>query len=118
MAKFEYNTLTHALLEALPELKPQYEEAERACLEPGWVHMVFAVVVNPYLESLLAAGGRDDELRRVFAFLEQMAEHSDPTVQDVLLQTVFGVLEENKEWRKRARQHMGEATRHLYQAFR
>lgn len=119
MTEFQYNTLAHALLTAVPELKSEYEEAEQECLEPEWVHMVFVVVVNPHVSALLDTEGHDEELRRIFAFLEQMAQHEDSEIRSVLPLSFFGMLwKKRQKWVPKAQQYMGEATRRSFEEFR
>ncbi len=112
MPKLEYATLTRALLDEFPELRLRYEE-NRECLEEEWVHLVFGIILEPYLMLLLESEGNEEQLRRLFTFLERLATHPDPDVQDVVKHTISGELGGQPELLTKAQHYMGKATLRL-----
>lgn len=106
--------MSDKLVEAIPELRPAYEE-ELAWWhgEEAGAHNIYSEILNPFLISLLKSESKsqaqEETLRRVFAFLEELANHDDPNLQDVLgatvLERLFGVGE-----LQRARSYMGPRT--------
>ena len=77
--------------------------------KPG-VHIVFGELLNPYLVSLLESEEQEEILRRIFAFLEELANHRDTQIQEVVAVTVCERLGDSKELLLKARKHMGEKT--------
>ena len=83
-----------ALLEAVPELSlliaaelgKYYDLTNEAPAE----YPVFEDVVMPFLRDSLNAKTHGEAVRRLFAFLERMANSNDPTVVDLLR---IGILE-------------------------
>jgi hypothetical protein len=106
--------MSEKLVEAIPELKAGYEEELKWWgKEEAGAHNIYGDLLNPYLLSSLKSEPRsqtqEDILKRVFAFLEELANHDDPHVQEVVAVTVLerlygaGLLE-------KARRYMGPAT--------
>jgi hypothetical protein len=99
------------LVEAVPELRPAYQkELEWWGDQDAGAHNIYSEVLKPYLISLLNSDGHAEALRRVFGFLEQLANHEDRRVQEVV---AFSVLEElggESELVEKARKHMGPKT--------
>lgn len=85
-----YNNLVFTMLGELPELRPAYEE-EMQWLDEELPHVIFSMVLNPYLFDLL--GSIDDVpksiLTRIFSFLEVMANSNDKKIEEVLVVTVL-----------------------------
>ena len=114
MTEITYQNLGDKLVEAVPELRPQYEqELKWWGEEEAGAHNIYGDVLNPVLISLLKSEPKsqdqEETLKRVFAFLEELANHDDPNVQDVVgatvLERLFGVGE-----LQRARSYMGPRT--------
>lgn len=107
--KARFRRVNEALVHALPELRPRYEEETEAWGEEMGPHVIYADVLNPYLTDLLQSP--DDPstgaaLSRVFAFLETLAEDSDPEAANVATTTVAEHLESEPQLLDRARPFM------------
>ena len=113
-----YDRLDRQLVSAMPELADRYDALLRAWGDeaPG-PHVVFGDVLNPFLLGLLAseesAAPHATTLRRVFAFLERLAQDGDPRVQEIVWATVCERLGDDPDVLARGRRYMGEATRRL-----
>lgn len=114
--ELSYDNLIETLLSIVPEIRAAYET------EKEWMgsdydshpHLVFAFNLNPYIEALLMSDGDDATLRRIFQFLEAMANSGDDQVQNVLGVTVCEHLSGNgPELLTKARVYMGDATRQM-----
>lgn len=113
MSEITFENMSEKLVEAIPELKPAYEkELEWWHGEEAGAHNIYSEVLNQYLISLLQSEVNpetEESLRRIFKFLEELSNHQDVRVQEVVGVTVIerlhgaGLLE-------RARQYMGPAT--------
>lgn len=109
-----YSDLTAELLRRFPELRAAYEEERR------WVgdsldspHVAYGDLLNPYLVSLLEAGGNELTLEGIFRFVEELASDPDVRVQNVAAVTVIEYLIADKSWLAAAEPYMGSATRKL-----
>jgi hypothetical protein len=112
VSQIHYANVAEALVDAVPELRPRYEE-ERHWWEdenPG-PHVIFGDVLNPYLIDLLDSGGHEDTLRQVFQFLELLATHADVHIQELVAVTVCERLGDCRERLQRAYKFMGTRTR-------
>lgn len=112
LTKIQYANVAEALIEALPDLRERYVEERRWWDDekPG-PHIIFGDVLNPYLIDLLDAGGNDEKLRKVFQFLECLAQHGDVRIQELVAVTVCERLGKRPERLKKARKFMGTRTR-------
>ena len=115
MAKDEitYENMSTRLIEAFPQLRSDYSE----WVEPDGPHVVYGVVLNPYLESLLKeeTGEIDSLLRRIFEFVETLASHADVMVRQVVAVTILESLWGDYLW-ERAHTFMGPRTRVIARA--
>lgn len=111
MTAITFDNLTEKLIEAVPELRPAYEA------ELGWwrderpgQYIVYEDILNPYLASLLdLEGGEEEPLRRIFAFLEMLANHErDPEVPNLVQVAIIEPLLDTARLAK-ARRYMGGA---------
>lgn len=109
-----YETMNDWLIPLVPERKDVYDDlVELFENDPIGPHVAYGDVLNPYLIQLLNEGGHDDTLAPIFAFIEDLAQHSDERVVNVIwVTTVEGLL----GWLTgdalgRAIAHMGPATR-------
>lgn len=111
MTEITYQNLGDKLVEAVPELRSQYEQELKwwGEEEPG-AHNIYGDVLNPYLLSLLKSGTQENTLKRIFAFLEKLANHEDVHVQEVVAATVCERLVGDKELWAKARKYMGPKT--------
>lgn len=73
--------VVHALLEALPELRPAYEKNVESLTGP---YVAFSVLLNPLLWKLLESEGAEDDLRRIFTLVERLATDSDYRVRTLV----------------------------------
>jgi hypothetical protein len=88
-ASLAYERLNEAMVAAIPALENAYRtELDWWANEPVPSHVLFGELLNPYLSDRLAAAD-GDSLAAAFDFLERMAAHLDPRVQDVLRDTVL-----------------------------
>lgn len=75
------------MLAALPELQELFREYEQHD-DISLLHNVFAFVFNPFLKS--AIDSKDDTLlKRIFCFLERMAETDDRDIRNILSVTIL-----------------------------
>lgn len=106
------------LFRSLPELEPVYQEEFEywADSEPPGPHVVYGNVLIPHMLHLLAEENPEQgrqQLKRVFAPLEEMAHNSDAEVRNVLIDTICWYLTGRPELYDRAKPHMGPRTREL-----
>jgi hypothetical protein len=106
--------LGEKLAEVVPELREKYESELRWWGEekPG-AHIIFGDVLNPFLVTLLDTIAKEKILRQIFEFLEELANHEDQRVQEVVAATVCEYLLHKKDWMTKARQYMGPQTLRL-----
>jgi hypothetical protein len=113
----KFSEINTALVRALPELKPRYDEETAAWGEEMGPHVIYADLLNPYLAELLSKEDEESHaaLARVFAFLEAMLAHEDEDYAEVVRTAVAEDLESRADLLDRARPFMGplmaEATR-------
>ena len=95
MENKEYNLL---LIERFPQLAEAYSE------ETSWqegddtgCHVVYGDVLTPYIESLIAVESCE-VLRRVFDFLEELAQQGDLYIDEVLQFSVLEKIADNTEY--------------------
>jgi hypothetical protein len=105
-----YEQANEKLVEALPELAEAYrKQVEWWGNEKPRQHVVYGLILNPYLDRLLQDSNEAD-LRRVFAFLEHLSVNPDPHVQELVSFTVCEHLGGDLEKLRQARHYMGPAT--------
>lgn len=107
-----FDDLTSELLRRFPELVPAYEKERQWAgdtLEAA--HVAYGDLLNPYLIVLLEAGDRPDLLRRIFNFLEELANHPATIVQEVVALTVVERLTDREDWLTAAWPFMGPKVR-------
>lgn len=110
MSELKFENIGEKLVEVVPELRESYElELELWGTEQPGPHIIFGDLLNPYLISLLESPNQQI-LKQIFTFLEQLANHEDIQVQEVVAVTVCERLGNNPEWLSKARQYMGKTT--------
>jgi hypothetical protein len=113
-----YETLGPHLADSVPELREPYEALRHEWEDdtPG-AHVVFGDVLNPLLLRLLTATepteAQEALLRRIFSYLELLAQSEDTRVQEVVWATVAERLGDDPRVLAAARRYMGQATRRL-----
>ncbi len=110
MSELKFENIGEKLVEVVPELRQSYElELELWGNEQPGPHIIFGDLLNPYLISLLESHNQPI-LKQIFTFLEQLANHEDIKVQEVVAVTVCERLGDNPEWLLKARQYMDKTT--------
>ena len=110
MSELKFENIGEKLVEVVPELRQSYElELEWWGNEQPGPHIIFGDLLNPHLISLLESHNQPI-LKKIFTFLEQLANHEDIKVQEVVAVTVCERLGDNPEWLSKARQYMGKTT--------
>lgn len=113
MSEITFENVSEKLVEAIPELKPAYEkELEWWHGEEAGAHNIYAEVLNQYLISLLQSEANpetEESLRRIFKFLEELSNHQDVRVQEVVAVTVIERLY-GADLLEKARRYIGPAT--------
>ena len=85
-----YEHLPAALVRAVPELRVPFEQEKRWWgKEPPPPHVVFGNLLSPFLAAELARGSRPEVLARLFAFVEELAQHPDVRIREVAQQSVL-----------------------------
>ena len=114
MKRLSYDKLSTKLIDVVPELRGEYEKERKWWGEeiPG-PHIIFGDILTPHLISLLESNREKGRLERIFDFLEELANHEDAHVREVVQVTVCERLGDKKEWLEKARQYMGKATLRL-----
>jgi hypothetical protein len=108
-----YRELTDELLRRFPQLQSVYDaECEWAGEETlRGAHVSFGDLLTPYLIGLLETDENPEVTTRIFAFLEELANHPDKIVQEVVALTVVERLTDKETWLAAAWPHMGPKTR-------
>ncbi|CBN54228.1 MULTISPECIES: DUF7674 family protein [Kamptonema] len=110
MSELKFENIGEKLVEVVPELRQSYElELKWWGNEQPGPHIIFGDLLNPYLISLLESHNQPI-LKQIFTFLEQLANHEDIKVQEVVAVTVCERLGDNPEWLSKVRQYMGKTT--------
>lgn len=110
-----YHQLNDILLQNFPSLSNHIKEEYLfyGSLEPG-PHTLYSSVLNPFVKELLTSSKRRDaEIRKVFAFYEELALSEDSDVQDLLQVTLLEALWENRHLYNSACEHMLPKTREI-----
>ncbi|HAJ64268.1 MAG TPA: hypothetical protein DCP31_37725 [Cyanobacteria bacterium UBA8543] len=111
MDDIKLNNLGDKLVEAIPELQPQYlAELEWWGEDKPGVHIIFGDILNPYLISIINTDYQQESLIRIFDFLEKLANHENKQIQEVVALTVCERLGDEPEILLKARQYMGRKT--------
>jgi hypothetical protein len=113
MPHYTYDDLSAKLIDVLPELKERVDSLFREWGpdRPGQ-HVVYGDLLNPYVMALLDLGGPDETLQRIFAFLEELSNHPEERVQEVVGVTVCEALV-NRGYLTKAWPYMGKGTRRM-----
>lgn len=99
-----------ALLVALPELRPAYLKNLESLPGP---YVAYSVLLNPLLWKLLESEGKENDLRRIFAFVERLATDSDYRVRTLVAVEILEPLV-GESIAVPAIAYMGSATRALF----
>lgn len=114
MDDINLSNLGDKLVEAVPELQPQYlAELEWWDEDKPGIHIIFGDILNPYLISLIKSDSQQETLIRIFDFLEKLANHKNEQIQEVVAVTVCERLGDEPELLLKARQYMGSKTQEM-----
>jgi hypothetical protein len=100
----------------VPELVESLDRELEVWGEDIGLHILFGMVVNPYLISKLQRGEESGPVKRIFEFLERMASSGDDKLANVVATTICERLGDDPIILERARGLMGPQTRHLCNA--
>jgi len=105
-----YENAAEKLVEHVPELAEAYRSELKwwGNQAPG-AHVVYGDILSPHIDRLLRAGD-EMNLRRVFAFLEDLAQSEDKRVQELVAVTVCEHLGTEADLLSTSRHYMGPAT--------
>src|SRR5437867_337012 len=108
----KYEEASRLLIEAIPELKSQYDaELEWWKDETPGPHIIFGDVLLPFVTKLIEVGESERLVRRIFAFIERMANSEDSRVRDLVGVSICEPLIDHRQILERARSFMGPKTR-------
>jgi len=89
----EYERLPVESVSLIPELRVPFEAERRWWSgEPPPPHVFFGDVFSTFLVGELQRGNRPELLKRLFGFVEDMANHPDARVQELVQQSVLANL--------------------------
>jgi hypothetical protein len=112
-----YKDIEKVLLARFPELKQLVEKTFGSYYdlktETPEAYPVFEDVLQELLFGLLDTGKDDSLLRRIFLFLEEMADSPDRNVTNLLGIAILEPLVFNRDRIRRAWKYMGEKTKNL-----
>lgn len=109
-------SIIEALRASVPELGDLLDDQLEVWGEDIGLHVIFGVVVNPYLISNLERDEESASVKRVFEFLERMASSGDDELANVVATGVCERLGDDPVILARARGLMGPRTRDLCDA--
>ena len=118
-----YGNLGTKLIEEIPELEGAYRELLDWWGEetPG-PHIIYGDVLTPYIIRVLESGDEPTAITKAFELLETLIADEDVHVQEVAVVTVLERLQDNEEWVRLMRPHLGplarQAVRDLAQFWR
>lgn len=104
-----YRSINQALVSAIPELAPAYEDETAAWGQEMGPHVIYGTLLNPYIGELLTSDDPNASgiLGRIFYFLEELAANPNEEFSSVARTTVAEYLESDPDLLARARVYMG-----------
>lgn len=109
----QYRTFVNSLLTALPEVKSRYDLLQEQVQLNESPHMVVALVLEAFAKDVLKSKADESVRRKVFAFLEQMANSQDIEVVNLLYVGIFEDWAGEKETLAQAWKYMGTSTKQI-----
>lgn len=112
MGIISFENVFQCLVDVVPQLKSSYEREINSWAiegEPG-AHVILGSVLMPVLIPLLESEENEELLHRIFQFLEELANHKDVRVREVVAVTVCERLIDEARWIQRGRKYMGPTT--------
>lgn len=111
MHRLNRQNAERTFVERFPEILEIYlSEKEWRDGEFEGLHTMFGDVLNPFLERALLERNKE-LLKRIFAFLEEMATSDDPYLINVLTVTILAKLGDDSGILDEATQYMGVKTK-------
>lgn len=115
-----FKNMTEKLLEAIPELQAFHDRALALTEHDGvWSgqHIAYEEVVSKTIKELLRQEKPDERLlRKIFDFLEMLANHPEEHVQEVVHNSVCEPICSDELTLQRARKYMGSTTKDFCKA--
>jgi hypothetical protein len=102
-----------SLLAAVPEIRQRYDALQEDIGPDVLPFPVFELVLEPFVKGALKSKADTDLLRRVFAFIDEMACASDIEVVNLLHVGIFESWVAEPETLRLAWKYMGKATRQV-----
>jgi len=109
-----YKNLSNELFEKFPNIKQLYlneKEWYDDYLESP--HIIFGELLNPTIIRLLKTHSGEEELIRIFDFLEKLATDDDKLVREVVQVTVLEQIGDDKDVLQKSYKYMKKKTRYL-----
>lgn len=108
MSQERLDEVSERMVEALPELTMAFEDycAEWKDDLPGAYNVACDVLI-PAVTAWLEAGENEMLLRRLFAFVEQLAGDLDDDVRDFAQEGIINAIAQRDQWVEVARPYMG-----------
>lgn len=106
-----YDNMVEKLPEAIPELKERFEQEMSSLGDKDLSYVVYSFVLYRHIEELLKADQNEDQLRKVFAFLETILTHPDARVRDVADQSICENICSDEVILQRAQRYLGPAAK-------
>lgn len=112
MRQLSYANAVDKLLECFPVLRKHYDQHSILWEDEYLPHVVYGVVFNPYVLSLLDAADQkhNADLERVFDFLEDMANSGDEELRNILAVTILERITATDDHLAKVREHAGKST--------
>ncbi len=112
--KMTPDTLGEALVEAVPELRAEYDENKSFYSNEAFKdHLIYGTVLNPSLIVWLQNEDNPELLARIFSFLEKLASSDEKEIRNVVTVTVCERIDGDEKALKVAHKYMGPETRKL-----
>jgi hypothetical protein len=113
LTDLRYTAFVGSLLAALPEIKRQHDALQKDIGPDVLPYPTVELVLEPFVKDLLRANADADLLRRVFLFLEEMAQAHDIDVVNLLHVGIFEPWAADPETLAHAWKYMGESSKQV-----
>lgn len=112
LEEIAYENMNRKVLEALPELGEAYRSEAAKGHDVDGPHVLFGMLFSKVLPALFASEDVNDALlKRIFSFLEVLANHPDVEIQNVIYLSVCEDLCCDEAVLQRAQKYMGKTTK-------
>lgn len=113
MEDLRYTTFVESLLASLPEIKRKYDAVQEDIDPDVLPYLVVELVLAPLVNDLLASQADADLRRRVFVFLEEMAQTKDIEIVNLLYVGIFEPWSAEPQMFAQAFKYMGTRTKQV-----